>query len=395
MLWNSFQYDIVYLNDDDFVSFIVLASLTVVLLLYPKSFCAWICCCLPVPNKTDVAPEGEGESDAILQPVSRYRLLLVLLLQSDILDRARLLVGWACFYLAARALTFGESGYEVFGQPFKDVMHRTASVPLVFSVVRLLLSFVDFSVLKLKILLQRIEGGASQSNIDIADVVRDIGKGLVYLAFLMFLLGYLTDNMNGLSNNLTLGASAVIAFGLHNIVTNFYGLSMIIFDKPFRLWDHISIGGIEGFVAKVGMRCFIIKGFDGSYHYVPNAHILSNPVQNFYTCTETKQVVEFTLSYGTDSAVVFGSLRDALLVFFRGKQFSWVDIMLDLKPRGVSYRLTYKYPKGEALARTVDPNWNFYLEAMDFRAAAIVHICDEVRRFDLMFAAFPKVVEAT
>merc|ERR1712086_719367 len=81
-----------------------------------------------------------------------------------------------------------------------------------------------------------------------------------------------------------------------------------------------------------------------------------------------------------------------LLTYFRShkdKVGDWLDIKLDLAPEGVSYNVTYFFNKGEALARTVDPNWNFYHEAQEFRSIVIIHIMDAVKQRGLSFAIFP------
>jgi small-conductance mechanosensitive channel len=99
-----------------------------------------------------------------------------------------------------------------------------------------------------------------------------------------------------------IGALGVgIGFGLQNIVNNFVSGLILIFERPVKVGDLISIGTNMGHVTRIGARSSTVKTFDGAEVIVPNGNLISSEVTN-WTLSDQKRRAEvlFPVPFGTD-----------------------------------------------------------------------------------------------
>ncbi len=104
-----------------------------------------------------------------------------------------------------------------------------------------------------------------------------------YVAFIIALLVGLTQagvDLSGLvfvSSALALG----IGFGMQAIANNFVSGLILLFERPIRAGDFISVGDIEGFVRKISIRATEIETMDSQNVLVPNSELVSGRVTNW------------------------------------------------------------------------------------------------------------------
>lgn len=112
------------------------------------------------------------------------------------------------------------------------------------------------------------------------------------------------------------GALSVgIGFGLQNIVSNFVSGLILLFERPVRTGDYISVSGAEGVVRKMRIRATEIETSDRETIIMPNSNLLSNPVKNRKLRTrQGRAVLQVGVSYGSDPEQV----RDLLLKIAAG-----------------------------------------------------------------------------
>lgn len=128
-----------------------------------------------------------------------------------------------------------------------------------------------------------------------------------YVAFIIALLVGLTQagvDLSGLvfvSSALALG----IGFGMQPIANNFVSGLILLFERPIRTGDFISVGDIEGFVRKISIRATEIETMDNQNVLVPNSELVSGRVTNWVLYdTYGRLRILVGVAYGSDVETV-------------------------------------------------------------------------------------------
>jgi small conductance mechanosensitive channel len=105
-------------------------------------------------------------------------------------------------------------------------------------------------------------------------------------------------------------AGAGIALAMQGVLGNgFAGLS-IIFTKPFRVGDYISIAGEEGRVEVITLFSTVLSHPDRSQVVIPNRKIAGEILHNFGQMRQLDVVVG--VAYDTDVAAVLAAIGEVL-----------------------------------------------------------------------------------
>jgi potassium efflux system protein len=96
-----------------------------------------------------------------------------------------------------------------------------------------------------------------------------------------------------------------LGFGLQEIFANFVSGLILLFERPLRVGDTVSIGDIHGTVTQIRIRGTTIRTWDGKDLIVPNKSLITGNLLN-WTLTDSMSRLEFTVApdYGTDPAEV-------------------------------------------------------------------------------------------
>ena len=113
-----------------------------------------------------------------------------------------------------------------------------------------------------------------------------------------------------------------IGFGLQNLTSNFIAGLILLAERPIRIGDRITVGGLEGDVLEVNIRSTIVRTLRNVRIIVPNADFISQNVIN-WSHGELRVVlwVDVGVSYDSDLETVERSLlevaaeNDAVLGF--------------------------------------------------------------------------------
>jgi len=96
-----------------------------------------------------------------------------------------------------------------------------------------------------------------------------------------------------------------LGFGLQEIVANFVSGLIILFERPVRVGDVVTIGNLSGTVTNIRIRAATITDFDNHEVLLPNKTIITENVIN-WTLTDavTRLVINIGVAYGSDVTFV-------------------------------------------------------------------------------------------
>jgi potassium efflux system protein len=92
-----------------------------------------------------------------------------------------------------------------------------------------------------------------------------------------------------------------LGFGLQEIVANFISGLIILFERPIRIGDIVTIGTLSGTVSNIKIRATTVTDFDNREVLLPNKSIITQNVTNWtLNNAVTRIVLTVGVAYGTD-----------------------------------------------------------------------------------------------
>ena len=99
--------------------------------------------------------------------------------------------------------------------------------------------------------------------------------------------------------------SVGLGFGMQEIFANFVSGIILLFERPIRVGDTVTINDITGTVAKIRIRAITIIDPDRKEVIVPNKSFVTGQVTNWaLSNTVTRLIVNVGVAYGSDLALV-------------------------------------------------------------------------------------------
>ena len=99
--------------------------------------------------------------------------------------------------------------------------------------------------------------------------------------------------------------SVGLGFGMQEIFANFVSGIILLFERPIRVGDVVTINGVSGTVAKIRIRAITLIDFDRKEVIVPNKSFVTGQVTNWaLSNTMTRLVISVGVAYGSDLTLV-------------------------------------------------------------------------------------------
>ncbi|HET9694710.1 MAG TPA: mechanosensitive ion channel family protein [Steroidobacteraceae bacterium] len=131
----------------------------------------------------------------------------------------------------------------------------------------------------------------------------------VFLLFVLMALQNLGIDLLPLIAGLGI-AGAGIALALQGVLGNAAAGLTIIFTRPFRVGEYISIAGEEGVVHDISLFSTVLRHADLSIVVIPNRKIVGEILHNYGEVRQLNLTVG--VAYGTDLAAAVDAVREVL-----------------------------------------------------------------------------------
>ncbi len=130
-----------------------------------------------------------------------------------------------------------------------------------------------------------------------------VGSGIVAA---LSTLGVTWDKLQWLVAALSVG----LGFGLQEIFANFISGLIILFERPIRIGDTITLGNLHGTVSRIRIRATTVTDFDRKEIIIPNKTFVTDQLINWsLTDNITRVVLTFGVAHGTDLDLAHRILR--------------------------------------------------------------------------------------
>ena len=106
-----------------------------------------------------------------------------------------------------------------------------------------------------------------------------------------------------------------IALALKDSLASLANGVIIIFTKPFKKGDYISIGGIEGLVQDIRLFNTKVLTYSNEEIIVPNSEVLGDKLINYSSMPLRRVVIEVPVPYGVNVAEVKAFLLEAVAAY--------------------------------------------------------------------------------
>ncbi len=138
------------------------------------------------------------------------------------------------------------------------------------------------------------------------------------IIFCCYTLGLSWDRMQWLIAALSVG----LGFGLQEIFANFVSGLIILFERPVRIGDTITLDDHSGTVTKIQIRATTINDFDHMEYVVPNRKLITSSLVNWtLSDTVSRVVIQATCAIGEDTV----KIRNLLMKVVRDCKYVIAD----------------------------------------------------------------------
>ncbi|CAM4031617.1 mechanosensitive channel MscK [Vreelandella rituensis] len=130
-----------------------------------------------------------------------------------------------------------------------------------------------------------------------------VGTGVVMA---LATLGVSWNKLQWLVAALSLG----LGFGLQEIFANFVSGLIILFERPIRIGDTITLGNLHGTVSRIRIRATTVTDFDRKEIIIPNKTFVTDQLINWSLSDNvTRVVLSYGVAHGSDLQLVHRLLR--------------------------------------------------------------------------------------
>ncbi len=193
-----------------------------------------------------------------------------------------------------------------------DSIYNSALTYLPRITIAIILSVFGFILIK--IIKNIVSGILNKTKFD---RTLEVFLGNVVVALLWILLSFTVLAVMGVNVSALIAGLGimgfVVGFALKDTLGNLAAGTFILFHKPFRIGDFISVAGTSGTVKKIGISACTLESSDGVKITIPNGKIWGDTIKN-YTGNRIRKIfnLEVGISYSDDISKAIKIINDIL-----------------------------------------------------------------------------------
>ncbi len=196
------------------------------------------------------------------------------------------------------ALYFG-SQYLELGKKTELILDRIVTAAVLLQVGLWLGAILDFWVATSRMRAEQHDVGTATS----LSALNFIGKLLLWMMMLLFILDNLGINVTALVASLGIGGIAV-ALAVQNILGDLFASLSIVVDKPFVIGDAIVVDNFSGTVEHVGLKTTRLRSDTGEQLIFSNSDLLKARLRNYKRMHERRVLLTLDVEFATSPQVV-------------------------------------------------------------------------------------------
>lgn len=124
------------------------------------------------------------------------------------------------------------------------------------------------------------DGELDGSQKTVVSAAESIMRFLIVIFGLVFIADALGFDLTTMVAGLGITGLA-LALAAQDSISNIFGATTVLLDRPFQVGDWIVIGTVEGEVMKIGLRTTLIRTSQDTVITMPNANLTNTPVENW------------------------------------------------------------------------------------------------------------------
>ena len=164
----------------------------------------------------------------------------------------------------------------------------------------------------MKVLMKALDRILDRSKVEKSGhtMVKSFVKILLVFVTILLVAGALGIDTTSLLAVLSLAGLAA-SLALQDSLSNLASGVVILFSKPFKVGDYVTVAGLSGTVAEIGITYTKIITVDAKDILVPNKSITSASIENFSAEDKRRVDLVFTASYDSKPEDVIAALKEA------------------------------------------------------------------------------------
>ena len=185
----------------------------------------------------------------------------------------------------------------------EDISWITSTLQLVLVVAIVVTAFRFVGVIHAFVMWTDDDGKLDGSQKTVVSAAESIMRFLIVIFGMVFIADALGFDLTTMVAGLGITGLA-LALAAQDTISNIFGATTVLLDRPFQVGDWVVIGAVEGEVMEIGLRTTLIRTSLDTVITMPNANLANTPVENWGKRRFRRWQPIFKLDINSDPAKV-------------------------------------------------------------------------------------------